>query len=190
MGNILDNKRIIEQLKNISMKEFEMYLNKYIGENLIVGEQYLFSGRNDIHDIIGKNMLKGFREMCSKYGIDYAIMYETFRISTWEMILNTNVDLISIWENIGQYHFKNKVRKNASIGNSKFTLLDIPYFKFYDDSEQEKELLGMTMYDFFVKMLEIRKVAIITKYESEIESYKKGIEQNLIMIEKIKGVNI
>lgn len=185
--NILENEKIVEKFKSISLATLEVYLNNYIGENLKVGNKYhwfSFDKSLDIHDIIRNNIFKGFSEFLSDNGIDYGIVKDTFRINVWDMTLIVNTDMISIWEDIGRYSLEHKIRKNASCTNSSFTLLEIPKFSFF------KKDKNISIYNFIIELLKEKKQKMIEHYKNEIMDWEKNIENNMREIHKLQNLDI
>ena len=54
----MENLKDLEAFKKISLKELESCVNKYISENLEVGNRYDYNGKNSIHYTIMKNIKK------------------------------------------------------------------------------------------------------------------------------------
>lgn len=133
MNNIvkfLNEKGIMNVLKNIKMKEFKEFCNKHITDDLKINEKYVFSGGNDIHSIITENIARGIKELWQKYNIDYAVMTELFHVGIWRSQIIVDYESICAWEDFGVYNFGNKIRKNASVSNSSFKLTELPTFDF------------------------------------------------------------
>lgn len=185
--NILEIKSIVEKFKGISLATLEVYLNNYMEENLKVGNKYhwfSFDKALDIHNIIRTNIQKGFEEFLSDNEIDYAIVKETFKIGVWDMTLVLNMDMISLWENIGRYSLEKKVRKNASCRNNSFTLLEIPKFSFFVENK------NISIYDFIIMLLEEKRKKMIEHYNNEINDWTRNIGNNMREINKLKNLDI
>ena len=75
----MENLKDLEVFKKISLKEFKNYVNKYISEDLEVGNRYDYGGRNSIHYTIMKNIKKGITELYNKYGV---VIEDDFIIDT------------------------------------------------------------------------------------------------------------
>lgn len=181
MNNIFENEKIVKAFKEISLAKFEVYVNNYMKENFTIGDKYDYK---NVHSIIKENMLKGFRELLSDYEIDYAMIYETFYFGVWRFTLKFNIDLICVWEDIGQYFFETRKRKNASCNNSSFTLLSLPNFQFYEEDK------NISLYDLVVKTIEKKRQDVINVYERQIEDYKRNIADNGDMIQKLKNIKV
>lgn len=186
MNNIvkfLNEKGIMNVLKNIKMKEFKEFCNKHITDNLVIDEKYAFSGRNNIHSIITENIAKGVKELWQKYNIDYAVMSDLFHIGIWRTQILVDYDNICAWEDFGKYTFGNKIRKNASISNFSFKLTKLPTFVFYDE-----EIENLSIYDFIVMILNNKRNVMIEQYKKEIEEYTKNIEDNKKKINELNNI--
>ena len=175
--------------KDLKMKEIKEYCNKYISEGLEVGKKYSFLGidRNyqDIHYIIVNNIKKGLFELWNKYDFDIEEINKIFVQSIWNMDLFADYELISVWETIGRYDFKRKVRKNASISNSTFTLEELPYFDFIEENIEE-----LTIKEYIVGKLEEKKEEIIKRLNNEIVDLKQSIRNCEDDIKKYQAINL
>lgn len=197
MNNIKEffiEKNIDEVLKKIKVSEFIDYVNKYIGENLVVGNKYNFNGVDNIHYIIKENIEKGLHELYNKYGIDYAIMFDFLKISTWQINLCVDYKEVSVWEFIGRYNFEHKQRKNASSVNSEFTLQSVPKFEIYDLHKKiindyvMYDMESLNLYELYIGLLEGQRASVIANYQAEILSCKRKIADNKKMIESLEDI--
>ena len=193
----LKEKNINEVLKKIKVKELVEYANKYIGEGLEVGNKYEYSSYrgNDIHNIITENIKKGLHELWQKYNIDYADMFDFIMISTWNIRVNISYENVGVWEDIGSYKFNTKRRKNASFDNKEFTLESIPKFELYDKLHNEVivnycsfDIESLTIYEFYIGLLEKARLNAITNLEKGIVEYKRKIAESKLQIEKIEDM--
>lgn len=193
----LKEKNINEVLKKIKVKELVEYANKYIGEGLEVGNKYEYSNYkgNDIHNIITENIKKGLHELWQKYNIDYADMFDFIMISTWNIRVNISYENVGVWEDIGSYKFDTKRRKNASFDNKEFTLEGIPKFELYDKLHNEVivnycsfDIESLTIYEFYIGLLEKARLNAITNLEKDIVEYKRKIAENKLKIEEIENM--
>lgn len=193
----LKEKNINEVLKKIKVKELVEYANKYIGEGLEVGNKYEYSSYrgNDIHNIITENIKKGLHELWQKYNIDYADMFDFIMISTWNIRVNISYENVGVWEDIGSYKFDTKRRKNASFDNKEFTLESIPKFELYDKLHNEVivnycsfDIENLTIYEFYIGLLEKARLNAITNLEKDIVEYKRKIAESKLQIEKIEDM--
>lgn len=193
----LKEKNIDEVLKKIRVAEFVEYVNKYIGEGLEVGKKYEYNGRDSIHYIIIENIKKGLHELYSKYGIDYAKMFDFLRVNTWQLSISIDYKEVSVWENIGKYDFETKTRKNASSSNSTFILESIPKFEMYDSWLRDKlvirdyvsyDIKSLNIYEFYIGLLEGQRQRMIGRYESEILGWKRNIADNKKMISNLEDL--
>lgn len=195
-SNLLKDKNIVKVLKKIKVVELEEYANKYISEGLEVGNKYEYNGRNSIHYIIIENIKKGLHELYSKYGIDYAEMFNVLQVNTWNLHFSMDCKTISIWENIGRYDFEVRRRKNASYSNSAFILVDIPQFEIIKELKNDLmiydyvnyEIKDLSIYELFIGLLEGKRKKIIGNLESEILGWKRNIADNKKMIRNLENI--
>lgn len=179
----MENLKNLEVFKNISLKEFENYVNKYISENLEVGNRYDYNGINSIHYTIMKNIKKGITELYNKYGV--VIEDDFIKVNTWRISLNVEYKEICVWgKDLGSYNFGTKQRKNASWNNTTFTLISLPIFRLYENNEND-----ISVYDYIVSCLKEQQNKMIENYESEIASWENSIKDNKIMIENLKNIS-
>lgn len=175
--------------KDLKMKEIKEYCNKYISEGLKIGEKYSFNGidRNyqDIHYIIVNNIKKGLFELWNKYNFNIEEINKIFVQSIWNMDLFADYELISVWETIGRYNFKRKIRKNASISNSTFTLEELPYFDFIEENIEE-----LTIKEYIIKKLKEKKEKTIERFNNEIIDLKQSIKDCEDNIKKYQSINL
>lgn len=181
---------LVKFLRNdLKMKEIKEYCNKYISEGLEVGKKYSFLGIDkdyqDIHYIITSNIKKGLFELWNKYNFDIEEINKLFPMSTWNLRLIVNYELISVWEDIGRYDFKRKIRKNASISNSTFILEEIPHFDFIEENIEE-----LTIKEYIVGKLEEKKEEIIKRLNNEIVDLKQSIRNCEDDIKKYQAINL
>lgn len=181
---------LIKFLRNdLKMKEIKEYCNKYISEGLKIGEKYSFNGidRNyqDIHYIIVNNIKKGLFELWNKYNFNIEEINKIFVQSIWNMDLFADYELISVWETIGRYNFKRKIRKNASISNSTFTLEELPYFDFIEENIEE-----LTIKEYIIKKLKEKKEKTIERFNNEIIDLKQSIKDCEDNIKKYQSINL
>ena len=106
-------------------------------------------------------------------------------MSTWNLRLIVNYELISVWEDIGRYDFKRKIRKNASISNSTFILEEIPHFDFIEENIEE-----LTIKEYIVGKLEEKKEEIIKRLNNEIVDLKQSIRNCEDDIKKYQAINL
>lgn len=193
----MENLKDLEVFKKISLKELESYVNKYISEDLEVGNRYDYSSYrgNDIHNIITENIKKGLHELWQKYNVDYADMFDFIMISTWNIRVNISYENVGVWEDIGSYKFDTKRRKNASFDNKEFTLESIPKFELYDKLHNEVivnycsfDIESLTIYEFYIGLLEKARLNAITNLEKDIVEYKRKIAESKLQIEKIEDM--
>lgn len=177
----MENLKDLEVFKKISLKEFESYVNKYISEDLEVGNRYDYGGRNSIHYTIMKNIKKGIAELYNKYGV--VVEDDFIKINTWRISLNVEYKEICVWgKELGGYNFGTKQRKNASWNNTTFALISLPIVKFYFENED------MSIYDYIISCLKEKQNMMIGHYESEIASWEKSIKDNKKMIKNLKEI--
>ena len=69
----MENLKDLEVFKKISLKELESYVNKYISENLEVGNRYDYNGINSIHYTIMKNIKKVIAEVKTKLYCEWTL---------------------------------------------------------------------------------------------------------------------
>lgn len=198
MKDIKFLEKVNEVLKTIKMKEVVEYANKYIGENLEVGKKYQYSSyykTEDIHYIITENIKKGLHELWGKYGIDYAEMFEFIKVGAWNLQLDIDYKEVVIWENIGNYKFDTKRRKNASYDNKFFVLESIPKFELYSDLHDRVivdycsfDIESLSVYEFYIGLLEKARLNAITNLEKDIVEYKRKIAESKLQIEKIEDM--
>lgn len=179
----MENLKDLEVFKKISLKEFENYVNKYISENLEVGNRYNYNGINSIHYTIMKNIKKGIAELYNKYGV--VIEDDFIKVNTWRISLNVEYKEICVWgKDLGSYNFGTKQRKNASWNNTTFTLISLPIFRLYENNEND-----ISVYDYIVSCLKEQQNKMIENYESEIASWENSIKDNKKMIESLKNIS-
>ena len=181
---------LVKFLRNdLKMKEIKEYCNKYISEGLEVGKKYSFLGIDknyqDIHYIIVNNIKKGLFELWNKYNFDIEEINEIFVQSTWNMNFFADYELISVWETIGRYDFKRKVRKNASISNSTFILEKLPYFDFIEENIEE-----LTIKEYIIKKLKEKKEKKIERFNNEIIDLKQSIKDYEDNIKKYQAISL
>lgn len=181
---------LIKFLRNdLKMKEIKEYCNKYISEGLEVGKKYSFLGIDkdyqDIHYIITSNIKKGLFELWNKYNFNIEEINKIFVQTTWNMDLFADYELISVWETIGRYDFKRKIRKNASISNSTFTLEELPHFDFIEENIEE-----LTIKEYIIKKLKEKKENIIERFNNEIIDLKQSIKDCEDNIKKYQDINL
>lgn len=192
----LKEKGILEVLKNFKVYDFVVYANRYIGENLEIGEQYNFHYQDSIHYTIKKNIEKGLHDLFSNYKIDYADMFDLFKVNTWNISISVEYNGISCWKNIGRYDFDKKTRKNASVNNSKFNLMGLPIFKLDDDLRNyvvsydyiSYDIGSLTMYEFIIGLLEGERQKMISKYQADILGCKRKIAEDRSKIEDLENI--
>ena len=179
----MENLKNLEVFKNISLKEFENYVNKYISEKLEIGNKYDYSGRNSIHYIIIDNNKKGIAELYNKYGV--VVEDDFIKINIWRTTLNVEYKEICVWgKDLGRYYFETKKRKNASCNNTTFTLISLPIFRLYENNDN-----NISVYDYVISCLKEKQNMMIENYESEIISWENSIKDNKIMIENLKNIS-
>ena len=177
----MENLKDLEVFKKISLKELESYVNKYISENLEVGNRYDYNGKNSIHYTIMKNIKKGIAELYNKYGV--VVEDDFIKINTWRISLNVEYKEICVWgKELGGYNFGTKQRKNASWNNTTCALISLPIVKFYFENE------NMSIYDYIISCLKEKQNMMIGHYESEIASWEKSIKDNKKMIKNLKEI--
>ena len=181
---------LIKFLRNdLKMKEIKEYCNKYISEGLEVGKKYSFLGIDkdyqDIHYIITSNIKKGLFELWNKYNFNIEEINKIFVQTTWNMDLFADYEPISVWETIGRYDFKRKIRKNASISNSTFTLEELPHFDFIEENIEE-----LTIKEYIIKKLKEKKENIIERFNNEIIDLKQSIKDCEDNIKKYQDINL
>lgn len=183
MKNIFEDlkaKGKLESLKQISMKEFYEYVNKYIAEGLEIGGKYDTNGYGNIHYIIKENIKKGLHELYSKYNIDYSFMFDYISVGTWRLKVTMEFKEFYFWEEIGSYDYKGKKRRNASFYNTTFTLTELPKFEMWNGYEEIENL-----YKFLNYLFDEKKAKVIGNLESEIATHKKQIAE---LNKKIKNL--
>ena len=186
-----ENKEDIIKLlnKDITMGELKEYCNKYISEGLEIGKKYSFIGIDkkyqDIHYIIVNNIKRGLLELCNKYNFDIKILDEIFIQYVWNLSLIFEYKSISIYEIVGRYNFKRKIRKNANISNNTFILEELPYFEFCNENIE-----NLTIKDFIIEQINIKKSKLINKYIEEIQEYKNYIAKNEDSIRELKNIDL
>lgn len=182
--NILKMSGLLDILKKVTMKELKEYINKYICKDLEVGKKYNYNGRDSIHYIISRNIRYGLGDLCEKYGIEKDSFYNLLNVNTWQLSIYAEYDGITIWQEIGKYKIQAQQRKNASISNSSFTLIDKPCFMYYDIEDE-----NISIFDYIIMLLEEKKKQIIGNYESEIASLKKEVRNKEQSLKEYKNVN-
>lgn len=181
---VLKDKGILETFKKITIKELKEYVEKYICDDLEVGKKYCYNGRDNIHQIMEKNINKGLTSLFDKYKIHYTETFEFIKCYTWVLSVYGNYEDICIWENIGRYVINAQQRRNASISNSQFTLVSRPYFELYVDDDT------MSIYDYIISLLDEKKKAMIGNYESENASFQKQIRDNKRKIKSLESIDL
>lgn len=187
--DLLGKENILNGFKKTTLEELENACNKFITDNLEIGNIYTI---NEIHKIIRKNIENGIVNLLWEKEIDYSIVREFLRVGTWEMQFIFNYEEISVWENVGMYFVKWVQRKNASISNDKIKLTENPYFEIgirrnFEITRVDK---SMSLYDFIIWLLEDKRKQLINKYNEEIEDYTRNIDDLNNQIVKIKYLKI
>lgn len=182
--SILEMNGLLDKLKSISMKELKEYMNKYICEGLEVGKKYNYGGKNSIHKVLKKNIEYGIADLCEKYEMNWKELYNILQINTWVISFYGEYEGISVWENIGRYVLSTQQRKNASISNDSFTLVDKPYFEYYNIEDE-----NISIYDYIIYLFEERKSKMIGNYESEIASLKRALKDKEYQLDMCKKVD-
>ena len=90
----MENLKDLEVFKKISLKELESCVNKYISENLEVGNRYDYNGKNSIHYTIMKNIKKGIAELYNKYSV--VVEDDFIKVNTWRISLNVEYKEICV----------------------------------------------------------------------------------------------
>lgn len=175
--------------KDITMGELKEYCNKYISEGLEIGKKYSFIGIDkkyqDIHYIIVNNIKKGLLELCNKYNFDIKILDEIFIQYVWNLSLIFEYKSISIYEIVGRYNFKRKIRKNASVSNATFILEELPYFEFCNENIDD-----LSIKDFIIGQINNKRNKLIDNCIKKIQEYKNIIIENENEIKKLKNINL
>lgn len=187
--DLLGKENILNGFKKTTLEELENACNKFITDNLEIGNIYTI---NEIHKIIRKNIENGIVNLLWEKEIDYSIVREFLRVGTWEMQFVFNYEEISVWENVGMYFVKWVQRKNASISNDKIKLTENPYFEIgirrnFEITRVDK---SMSLYDFIIWLLEDKRKQLINKYNEEIEDYTRNIDELNSQIVKMKILEI
>lgn len=187
--DLLGKENILNGFKKTTLEELENACNKFITDNLEIGNIYTI---NEIHKIIRKNIENGIVNLLWEKEIDYSIVREFLRVGTWEMQFVFNYEEISVWENVGMYFVKWVQRKNASISNDKIKLTENPYFEIgiRRNFEITKVDKSMSLYDFIIWLLEDKRKQLINKYNEEIEDYTRNIDELNSQIIKMKILEI
>lgn len=187
--DLLGKENILNGFKKTTLEELENACNKFITDNLEIGNIYTI---NEIHKIIRKNIENGIVNLLWEKEIDYSIVREFLRVGTWEMQFVFNYEEISVWENVGMYFVKWVQRKNASISNDKVKLTENPYFEIgiRRNFEITKVDKSMSLYDFIIWLLEDKRKQLINKYNEEIEDYTRNIDELNSQIVKMKILEI
>lgn len=179
-----------EKLKSFSMKDLQVALNKYIGENLKLNEVYYTHSvydrqLRDIHYIIRKNMEKGLIELLCEHKVNVDSFEKIFRLGNFTITLNVDYDKLHIFEDIGVYSYDTKRRKNQSWERDDFKLMSIPCFNFKEDS-----LMNLSVYDYLIYKLKEDKQSRIAYKNGQIESYLVKIEEEKREIKEIEKIKI
>lgn len=187
--DLLGKENILNGFKKTTLEELENACNKFITDNLEIGNIYTI---NEIHKIIRKNIENGIVNLLWEKEIDYSIVREFLRVGTWEMQFVFNYEEISVWENVGMYFVKWVQRKNASISNDKIKLTENPYFEIgirrnFEITRVDKSI---SLYDFIIWLLEDKRKQLINRYNEEIEDYTRNIDELNSKIIKMKILEI
>lgn len=189
-----------EIFKSIKVKEFIEYCNKYVGNGLEVGKQYEYNGIDSIHYVMKNNIEKGLFELYNKYGISVEDIKDIIKVSTWNIVLYIQYDEVSIWENIIKYNVEGKQRSNASVSNSRFTLLSIPKCVVNTDiienmvdiihNFNSMNIEEMSLDEVITYLLEGKRQKEIGRIQSEILSLKRQINDKKKVISKLEDLII
>lgn len=176
----------LDILKNISMKDFKDTVNSCIWLGLELYKKYDI---NIIHKIILMNIREGLHKLYIQNGLDEEVMSNIIRVNTWTITMYVECNEISVWEEIGQYYFDKKSVSNANTTDDICTLLNNPSFE-YRVNENIENIESLSMYDYLIKLIELKRRAMIGHYESEIASYKKNIRSVKKMISDLDKIDV
>ena len=192
--------KLSEIFKKISVKELIEYCNKYIGEGLEVGKQYGYNGIDSIHFIMKRNIEKGLLELYNKYRINLDDVKDIINVSSWNISLCMQYNEISIWENMIKYKVEGKQRKNASISNNNFTLLEIPICEINDEivknmvdiihNYNSMNIKEMSLDEVIIYLLEGERQKQMARNQSEILALKRQINDKKKVISKLEDLII
>lgn len=202
MVNYKDYKETLkEKFEKIKVRELVEYCNKYIGEGFEIGKVYDYHGLGSICYAIQKNVTKGMLELFNKYGIDADYGNDIIKIdNNWYIYMYIQYDIISICENIIQYNFGHKQRKNASVNNSKFTLTSFPVCIINNEIVKNMvdiihdfnsmNIAEMSLDELITYLLEGKRQRIMANLQKEVLSLKREIDDKKKVINHLEDIII